>query len=44
MKTLDNIIDILTTQENDHLKHKGRFIDFHSTKRINWNSKRNYEF
>ena len=42
MKTLDNIIDILTPQENNQLEHKGRFIDFHSTKRSNWNRKRNY--
>jgi len=44
MKTLDNIIDYLSTTENDQLKHKGRFIDFHTTKRTSWNRKRNYGF
>jgi len=44
MKTLNNIIDYLSTTENDQLTHKGRFIDFHSAKRTNWNSKRNYGF
>ena len=31
MKTLDNIIDYLSTTENDQLKHKGRFLNFHNT-------------
>jgi len=42
MKTLDNLIDILITQESNHLQHKGRFIDFHNTKRTSWNNRRNY--
>lgn len=42
MKTLDHFFDILTAQENDPLKHKGQFINFHNTKRINWNNRRNY--
>ena len=42
MKTLDNIINILTTQENNQLKYKGQFINFHSSKRTSWNSRRNY--
>ncbi|WP_291800714.1 hypothetical protein [Lutibacter sp.] len=44
MKTLNNIIDYLSTTENDQLKHKGRFINFHTTKRTSWNRKRNYGF
>lgn len=44
MKTLENIMDILTTEENNQLEHKGRYIDFHSTKRYSWNHKRNYGF
>jgi len=44
MTTLDTIIDIFTTQENNQLEHKGKFIDFHSSKRMNWNRKRNYGF
>jgi hypothetical protein len=44
MKTLENIMGILTTLENNQLEHKGRYIDFHSTKRSSWNSKRNYGF
>ena len=44
MKTFNNIIDILITQENSQLQHKGRFIDFHNTKRTSWNNKRNYGF
>ncbi|MFB9270449.1 MULTISPECIES: hypothetical protein [Flavobacteriaceae] len=42
MKTLDTIIDIFTTQENNQLEPKGRFIDFQSSKRSSWNRKRNY--
>ena len=44
MKTLDNIIDLFTTQENDQLIHKGKFIDLHSSNRASWNRKRNYGF
>jgi hypothetical protein len=44
MKTLNNIIDYLSTTENDQLKHKGRFIDLHNAKRTSWNRKRNYGF
>lgn len=44
MKTLDNIIEIFTNQENSQLQHKGRFIDFHSSKRTNWNNRRNYGY
>lgn len=42
MKTFDNIIDILTTQENNQLEHKGKFIDLHNSKRSRWNNRRNY--
>jgi len=42
MKTLDNIIDILTSQESNYLQHKGRFIDLQNTKRASWNNRRNY--
>jgi len=42
MKTLDNLLNILTEQENDQLKHKGQFINFHNTKRTSWNNRRNY--
>ena len=42
MKTLDIIIDILNTQENNQLEHKGRYIDLHSSKRVKWNNRRNY--
>ena len=44
MKILDNIIEILTTQKNSQLEHKGRYIDFHSSYRSNWNNRRNYGF
>lgn len=44
MKTLNNIFDILTTQESNLFEHKGRYIDFQNNKRSNWNHKRNYGF
>ncbi len=42
MKTLENIIDIFSTTENDQLQHKGRFVNIHCSKRASWNSRRNY--
>lgn len=44
MKTLDNIIDTYLTPENNHLEHKGRFINLHNSKRTSWNNRRNYGF
>ena len=44
MKTLENIIEIFASENNDQLQHKGRFIDFNETKRSSWNRRRNYGF
>lgn len=42
MKTLENIISIFSTLENNQLQHKGRFVNIHSSNRISWNNRRNY--
>ncbi len=44
MKTFENIIVLFSSTENNQLQHKGRFVNLHSSKRFNWNSRRNYGF